>query len=161
MPRSTPTSRKKVDIENSVIAKRAGYTEILKKIQREGLCPFCEENVIKYHPNPILFKNSHWIVTTNAWPYEGSKHHFLLISRKHIESAAEATPESWKSLGTAFKKICRDQKLTGESLFMRSGDSRMTGASVSHLHAQIVAGSVRNKNSAPILALMGFNNKKQ
>ncbi len=151
----------RVDIDNASITPRDGYLEILEKIKKEGLCPFCEENLVKYHPNPIIFKNSHWLVTNNSWPYEGSKHHFLLIARKHIENAEKASPDTWKDLGSAFKKLVKKYDLKGAALFMRTGDTSLTGASVQHLHAQVLVGSTRTATSEPILAVVGFSSKKK
>ncbi len=149
-----------VDIANSTVAPRAGYTDTLQKITDEGICPFCEKNLLRHHSKPILFKNKAWIVTKNAWPYEGSKHHFLLISRTHIEDAKDMSPDEWKMLGSAYRKLSKDYKLKGATLFMRTGDTRYTSASVKHLHAQVISGSARTEKSSLITALVGFGSKK-
>lgn len=152
--------KSQVDIQNALVAPRPGYADVLEQITEEGMCPFCEENVKKHHKNPILFKNKEWIVTKNAWPYEGSKYHFLLIARTHIEDAKDASPEVWKFLGAAYKKLCKEYKIKGATLFMRSGDTRYTSASVKHLHAQVISGSPRTEESSLITALIGFGPKK-
>lgn len=149
-----------MDVRNAGVLPRVGYSDTLMKITEEGICPFCEKNLLRHHSKPILFKNKEWIVTKNAWPYEGSKHHFLLISRTHIEDAKDASSEVWKLLGTAYKKLCREFSLKGATLFIRSGDTKYTGASVNHLHAQVVSGSARTDRSMPITALVGFGSKK-
>lgn len=148
-----------VDVRNAGVLPRAGYSDTLTKITEEGICPFCEENLLRHHSKPILFKNKEWIVTKNAWPYEGSKYHFLLVSRKHIEDAKDASAGTWKLLGSAYKKLCKDYKLKGSTLFMRSGDTRYTSASVKHLHAQVISGSARTEESSLITALVGFGKK--
>jgi ATP adenylyltransferase len=152
--------KSQVDIENSNVVPRTGYTDTLVTITKEGICPFCEENLTRHHSKPILFKNKEWIVTKNAWPYEGTKHHFLLISRTHIEDAKDASPDTWEFLGAAYKRLCKDYKLKGATLFMRSGDTRYTSASVKHLHAQVISGSARTEGSSIITALVGFGPKK-
>ena len=149
-----------VDVRNANVLPRAGYSDTLTKITEEGICPFCETNLLRHHSKPILFKNKEWIATKNAWPYEGSRHHFLLISRRHIEDANDASPDMWKFLGAAYKKLCTEYKLKGSTLFMRSGDTRYTSASVRHLHAQIISGSARTDKSSLITALVGFGSKK-
>lgn len=149
-----------VNVANAGVLPRSGYSDVLKKIVGEEICPFCEQNLLKHHPKKILFKNSGWIVTENAWPYEGSKKHFLLITRKHIENVDKMTPVLWTQLGAAYKKLCKEYSIKGSSLFMRSGDTRYTGATVRHLHAQIIIGSPRTKDSLPITALVGFGTKK-
>jgi ATP adenylyltransferase len=151
----------RVDITNSGFQERGNYTDVLKKITKDGDCPFCEKNILLNHTKPILFKNKSWVVTTNAWPYEGTKHHFLLIVRRHIERAEDATPEEWNQLGDAYKKLCTDFKIKGATLGMRSGDTKYTGASVRHLHAQIIVGSARKENSKTLNLLAGFYTSKK
>jgi diadenosine tetraphosphate (Ap4A) HIT family hydrolase len=155
MPRRTH-----VDASNAGITPRAGYGEVLATIIKEGRCPFCEENLSAHHTEPVLFRNKSWIVTKNAWPYEGSKHHFLLIAREHVENADKASLETWKDLGSAYRKLCKTYALPGATLLMRSGNTRYTGASVQHLHAQVIAGFPRKTDSKPITALAGFQHKK-
>jgi diadenosine tetraphosphate (Ap4A) HIT family hydrolase len=74
----------------------------------------------------------------------------------HIENAADVKPEVWKSLGAAYKRLTKEYKLSGATLFMRSGNTKITGASVQHLHAQVIVGSVRKTDSKPIAATVGF-----
>jgi ATP adenylyltransferase len=148
--------RHEVDVKNSNDAVRGDYTEVLKKIASEDICPFCEENLLIHHKKPILFKNKGWIVTTNAWPYAGTKHHFLFITRKHFESAEKATANTWKDLQLAFKKVCKLYGLKGASLVMRSGDTSFTGATVRHLHAQVMVGQKRKTGDVPIMAVVGY-----
>jgi diadenosine tetraphosphate (Ap4A) HIT family hydrolase len=146
-----------VDPENGL--GREGYLEVLNKIVENGFCPFCEEHLFKHHPNPVIFQNKHWTVTTNAWPYVGTTHHFILICRTHIERAENTTGYIWKSLGDAYKYLCKKYTLTGATLLMRSGDTQITGASVRHLHAQVIVGGKREPDTLPITAVVGFQNK--
>lgn len=148
-----------VNVANAGVLPRSGYGDVLKKIVGEEICPFCEQNLLRHHPKEILFKNPGWIITENAWPYRGSKKHFLLIVRRHIENTEQMTPVLWTQLGSAYKKLCKDYSIKGSSLFMRSGDTRYTGATVRHLHAQIIVGSTRTKDNSPITALVGFGKK--
>jgi len=149
-------SKKQVDIKNAGVIKRDEYVKVLEKIIEEGGCPFCEGNLMRHHREPILSKGKHWLVTKNAWPYEGAKHHFLLISNTHIESIEDASPDVWSELHEHWNKLQNKFQLEGATLFIRSGDTKMTGASVCHLHAQIVAGKPRGDDSSAITALIGF-----
>ncbi len=152
--------RGQVNPHNASIAKRSNYTVVIKKIDGMAMCPFCEENILIHHPKPLLFKNAHWIVTENAWPYSGAKHHFLLICRDHVSRTEDTTPQVWSDLQTAYKKLVKKYRLSGSTLFIRSGNTNYTGATVQHLHAQVIAGTVRKKDSSPILAIVGFQTKK-
>lgn len=152
--------KKQVDIDNAHVVKRGNYSSVLSKIISEGMCPFCSNNLLKHHTKPILFTTKHWIATHNAWPYVGARKHFLLIAKKHVEKAEDAQPEVWKDLGSVYRKLCKNYKLMGAALVMRSGNTKITGASVRHLHAQVVMGSPRTSQSKNITALVGFYSEK-
>jgi diadenosine tetraphosphate (Ap4A) HIT family hydrolase len=158
----TPSRKKRsartktVDLANATMAKRSNYGDIITEILNAGHCPFCAEHLLKYHTKPILKTGTYWIVTKNAWPYEGTSHHFLLVSVPHIESISAVSKESWHELHSHITYLEKKFKLKGKSLLMRSGETQMTGASVRHLHAQLIVGTPRNKNTKPITALVGF-----
>ena len=88
---------RRVDVQNASTRARGEYAQALAKIEEAGICPFCEEHLPKHHGKPILFRNAHWIVTENAWPYEGTRHQFVLIARDHIESADVLPSEAWEA----------------------------------------------------------------
>jgi diadenosine tetraphosphate (Ap4A) HIT family hydrolase len=124
-----------VDIENTRNPEqRAWYQRIID----EGIDPFEEENFKKRHPNPILFENRHWIVTTNAVPYENCKHHFLLVPKRFLVSLEEMAPMTWTDLHEAIAFVKNKYDVSGYAFFMRSGSTAKTGASVARLHAHIV-----------------------
>lgn len=151
---------KKVDIENALIVSRSEYSKALHKIHKNDECPFCGKNLFKQHREPIIFEGAHWLVTNNNWPYAGTKHHFLLIHKKHVEKAEDVTPKAWAELQTLYKKLCKKYKLAGATFFMRSGDTRLTGATVAHLHAQVVVGVRKTAGAEPIQPVAGFKKKK-
>lgn len=148
--------KKSVNIKNAEIVKREAYVNVLKKITKEGMCPFCEKHLMKHHPNPIIFKGNHWLVTENGWPYEGTKQHFLLIPRKHIESIEQIKAESWSELQRHLRKLQKEYPFAGGTFFIRSGDVKYTGATVQHLHANVVVGKKRNKITDAIRVVIGF-----
>lgn len=149
--------KKTVDVENAVVVPRDDYEQVLHSIITQGFCPFCEEHLFKHHRMPLEYKSRHWLVTKNSWPYKGSRHHFLFITRSHIEATENITPAVWSDLQKVYKKVVLDHKIKGASLLIRSGDTKVTGASVNHLHAHLVVGSPRTKNTKPIKALVGFS----
>ena len=147
---------RRVDVQNASTRAGSGYAQALAKIEEAGICPFCEEHLPKYHGKPILFGNAHWIVTENAWPYEGVRHQFVLIAREHIESAEVLPPEAWETLGRAYRRLVADYGLKGATLLLRTGMTEFTGASVAHLHAQVISGGARRADSELLRALVGF-----
>lgn len=135
-----------------------GYQKVINEIQADGICPFCLENLKKYHKNPILQQTEHWIVTYNMYPYVGAKKHFLIIHKQHISNINELPPEAWADLHELVGAIVKKNKIKGAAFLLRFGDTDYTGASVSHLHAQLVMGS-GDPNALPILARVGNQSK--
>lgn len=132
---NTMTKQKFVNSEN---ARRGKYLDVIRKIGKEGVCPFCPEHLRAHHKKPILSTGKHWLVTENMYPYENAKFHFLLIHKKHIESLSEISKDAWAELHRHCKRLLRKYKIPGGTVFLRFGDSRYTGSSVTHLHAQLV-----------------------
>ena len=150
---------RRVDVQNARTRARGDYAQALAKIEADGICPFCEAHLPKHHTKPILFRNEHWLVTENAWPYDGTRHQFVLIYREHIESAEELPPAAWESLGSAYRQLVAEYRIEGATLILRTGKTDFTGASVAHLHAQVISGGRREADSELIRALVGFKAK--
>lgn len=150
--------KKFVDIKNA--GDRVEYVAILKQILKDGVCPFCPEYFV-YHPKPILRSGQHWLVTENISPYRGTKHHFLFVHKKHIENLAQLSPAAAAELASHAAWLTKKYKLPGGALFMRFGDKRYTGASVTqHLHAQLISGSKNSRAAFTIHPTLGFGKKK-
>lgn len=150
------TTRQPVDVNNARTRARGDYAEALADIAADGVCPFCEEHLATYHKKPILFRDEHWLATENAWPYDGARYQFLVISRRHVERAEDLPAAAWAALGAAYRRLVVDYRLAGATLFMRSGLTDFTGASVAHLHAQVISGGRRRPEGELIRALVGF-----
>ncbi len=136
-------------------AGRKAYAKILKRIAEDSVCPFCEPNFLKYHTLPILKKGVHWIVTENMNPYKGTKTHVLFVHRGHLEDITKLSPAAAAELFKLARWIKTTRKLPGAGLFMRMGDMRYTGASVAHLHANLISGAVQDTHE-PIAVTLGF-----
>ncbi len=114
------------------------YEETIKKIHHDGVCPFCPEQLLKYHKNPILKEGTYWKVTENMYPYKPVKHHVLFIHKEHIGHVSEISSEAWTELHSLFNETCAERNITGGSIMLRFGDTTFTGASVTHLHAHLI-----------------------
>lgn len=130
------------------------YTNFIKDIAERGECPFCAENLANYHKNPILYETDHWLLTDNMYPYKGAVQHLLIIHRDHIESIEEVGPDAWRELQQVIKYAKKLRGIKGGALLMRFGKTAYTGATVAHLHAQMVAGS-GEPGAAPVLSRVG------
>lgn len=148
--------KKQVDVANANVVSRDDYADTLRMIIAKGFCPFCEENLDWYHRRPLLYKSTHWLVTRNSWPYKGTQFHVLFIARKHIERIEEMSATMLLDLQDLYKKLTEKEGIRGSTLMIRSGDTKITGATVNHLHAHVVVGGPRTEHSKPIKALVGF-----
>lgn len=127
-----------VNVSNAIRPEEAGnknYQEILKKIESDKVCPFCANNLLNYHKHPILREGERWIVTTNMYPYKGSKHHFLFIHKEHINTF-DMPVESFMELQQHVNWVVKENNIPGGTFMMRFGE--LTASTVTHLHAHLV-----------------------
>lgn len=117
----------------------------MEEIERANHCPFCRENLDKYHKNPILKEGKFWLLTENQWPYENIKHQLLAIYKTHVEHLSELDPESGKELFEMFSEETRKRNFEGGGLAMRFGKSEdgNYGSSVLHVHAHLIEPDLR------------------
>lgn len=125
-----------VDLSNARPGTK--YEETIKGIKKDDVCPFCPEHLAKYHKNPIIKETANWIMTDNMYPYKPVKNHVLFIHKAHITHANQITKEGWAELQDLTNWLYEDRKMIQGSLIMRFGQTKNTGASVSHLHAHIL-----------------------
>lgn len=123
-----------VSIQN---ARPGVYENVIKDIAEKKVCPFCPEQIHQFHQNPID-RRSYWLVTDNMYPYKPSRHHALFIHIAHIEHISDVTAEAWVELSEIIKEQTNGRGMSGGTLIWRFGDTRFTGASVTHLHANLV-----------------------
>ena len=124
---------------------RGGKQErVMKQIHKDGICPFCAENLKKYHEGEIIEESNHWFVTTNDHPYKGMLVHLMFVyKRDHIECLSRLPPQAMADLQKLSRKYIQEMKIDGGTLLLRFGDTNYNGASVSHLHAHIISGAHR------------------
>lgn len=144
-----------VNAYNSKRGGEEGYKRIIDTIEKDGVCPFCPEHLLKYHKNPILEDGVYWLLTDNMYSYQGAKHQLLLIHKKHIESVLDLSEKAWGELFRLVRSETTKRGIRGGTLYIRFGDSSYTGASVAHLHANVISPDLENKNREPIMARVG------
>jgi ATP adenylyltransferase len=143
-----------VNFDNTKHRPDGKYANVIAKIKEDGVCPFCPERLAKYHKNPILKEGTFWLLTDNMYPYDGAKYHELLIHKVHITSLDKIAPEAWLELKSLVDWFIAEKKIPGGALLMRFGDTAYTGASVTHLHANLISSS-GDADRKPILARIG------
>jgi diadenosine tetraphosphate (Ap4A) HIT family hydrolase len=113
------------------------YESVIKSINAESVCPFCPENISRYHKNKLKVKKF-WLVTDNMYPYASTKHHILLIHKKHLADAGKLTSSAWNELHKIIKSETKEKNIGGGTMLFRFGDSQFNGASVNHLHVHLI-----------------------
>ena len=140
-----------VDVNNA----RPGvgqYQNVIRDIAEKHVCPFCPEHIAAFHRNPME-RREHWLVTDNMYPYKPTRHCVLLIHRAHIEHAADISPAAWRELGEIYRDVIAVRGIAGGTIMMRFGETRFTGASVTHLHAHLIQSNPDSPDYDPATGL--------
>lgn len=112
--------------------------QVMEEIKEQDICPFCEENLRKFHKREILKKGKHWVLTPNQWPYDFTKLHLIAIARKHVEHLNDLPPDAFAELFELFQWAEQKYKLDHGAVAMRFGNVEGTGSTVLHLHAHLI-----------------------
>jgi len=124
-----------VDIDN---ARLDDQRVVMQEIIDADHCPFCLENLEKYHKEPFLKEGKYWVVTKNQWPYEHTKLHLLFISKKHVTTLTELEQAAGTELIELAQWAVKEFEIPGGGLVMRFGDTEYSAGTVAHLHAQLL-----------------------
>jgi len=133
-------NKKNKFIQMSTI-RREDQREVMNKIEEEGHCPFCRENLDKYHKNPIIKEGNFWLLTNNQWPYEKVKHQVLAIYKTHVEHIKDIDPRAGQELFEMFAEEARTRNIAGGGIAIRFGSNPEHGnygSSVLHIHAHLI-----------------------
>ena len=108
--------------------------------RRDGVCIFCPEHVAAYQRQPIELSGEHWYVQAQRLPVRG--HGRALPDRPAPPRASPSTscptrraPSCGRSSARSKAQLAPLATATVE----RSGDMRLNGGSVAHLHTHFVA----------------------
>lgn len=145
-------SKSFVDIAN---ARKDDQRTVMQDILAENHCPFCSENLHKYHKQPIIRETAFWTLTTNQWPYEHTKLHLLAIYKHHAVKLAELDPVAGTDLLQLFQWAEAEYQVPGGGWAMRFGDTNYSAGTVAHLHAQFVVPDLESPGYEPVRIKIG------
>jgi ATP adenylyltransferase len=151
-------STKFVDIDNS---RKEDQRQVMQEIVNQDHCPFCAENLNKYHKQPILKETKHWILTKNQWPYDNTKIHLLGIIKEHKEKLSELTPEMGTELFEIISWAEKEFEMPGGGFAMRFGDTEFSAATVKHLHIQLLVPDIESPHYEPTRIKIGKSRKNK
>ncbi len=139
MKKDNPENKNKNIILATV--RRDDQAKVMGEIDQAGHCPFCQENLLKYHKRPIIQKGKFWTLTENQWPYEKVKHQLLAVYNTHIEHIKDTDPEAGRELFEMFASEAKKRNMRGGGIAIRFGSNPghgNYGNSVLHLHAHLI-----------------------
>lgn len=138
---------------NQLNTRPGGYDKVIADIAEKNICPFCSDHLATFHPLP-RDQREFWTLTDNQYPYKPAKHHKLIIHTEHIEHLSQITPEAWRELGEIFQEQVAMNDMTGGVCILRFGDTKYTGGTVSHLHANLVQSNPDDPAYDPAVGLV-------
>ena len=143
-----------VDIDNT---RKPEQVKVMEQVIETGECPFCLKNLKKYHRTPILKETDHWVLTRNAWPYDNTREHFLIILKTHKERLSELCVEEGADFFKLIGWIEKEFNLSGGGVAMRFGDTNYSAATIKHLHAQLIVPDIDKPDFKPTRFKIGKN----
>jgi ATP adenylyltransferase len=146
-----------VDLDN---ARYDDQRKVMEDIIDDNICPFCLENLERYHKHPILKTGKYWFVTKNQWPYEHTRLHLLAILNTHAEKLADVPTEAGAELLEIMKWAEKEYNIPGGGFAMRFGNTNYSAGSVAHLHAQLVVPDWESDSFQPVRIKIGKTKKK-
>ena len=131
-------------------ARSEEYKQKLEKIAELGIDPFSRENITdpRFDPKTILHETQYWFVFENQYSYPDTKRQFVFVSQQYAESFSELPIGALANLYALAQQVCDEHKIPGGGLIMRFGDPAKSGATVLHLHAQLLVPKDGKKISA-------------
>lgn len=135
--------------------------KLYERIAATGECSFCVDFCQgvppTYHPKPVIKETMSWALTENMEQYAGARFHFLFVYKHHV-LGPPLPPEAWAELGELIDWVVKEYNLPAGGFYFRFGDTDYTGASVSHLHANIIFGG--EKGGERLRVKLGYAGQK-
>mgnify|MGYP001788399472 CR=1 FL=1 len=129
--------------------------QVMQKIIEQDHCPFCPENLAKYHKLPLLKQGKFWTLTPNQWPYSHCRLHLLAIATQHVETLQDLDPEAGKELIEMFQWVEHEYAVSGGGFAMRFGDTNYSAGTIKHLHAQFIFPDITAPDYEPVRFKIG------
>ncbi len=125
----------------------------MKKCEEEGVCYLCTR--LNTHAD-IIYSGNYWFIMKNDFPYEGSRYHYLIISKRHVTRMTELSDEEWSEKIKMIQWLEKHLQTPGFSEFSRNGNMMYTHASLDHLHFHFLVGSEKREDSEKIKVTLGY-----
>jgi ATP adenylyltransferase len=131
----------------------------MQRLEAAGICLFCPESLRDHAKHEVLFETRHWSVTPNAYPYNGTKLHLLVIPRRHVNDMLDLDDEAGADFWAVLRLIRDRYNLDYYGLGVRNGNCSYTGATIRHVHAHVLVGDESAEPEVPVR--MKFSSRPQ
>jgi diadenosine tetraphosphate (Ap4A) HIT family hydrolase len=115
-----------------------------------GICIFCpssysydsDEDVLleydsgKSYKKRVKGESTHWVLLHNEYPYLGTRHHLLLVPKRHVTELSELSGVEQVDLLTMLGDLAG--RFGHCAIGLRSGDMAYNGGTIAHLHVHLV-----------------------
>ena len=122
----------------------------MERLERERRCIFCPAALEDDPAREVLHRTRYWRVTTNQYPYAGTRLHLLLVPTSHVDDLLDLDEASRQDFWTALDWLREHHELEFYGLGVRCGDCRFTGGTVRHLHVHVIVGDVDDDDHRPV-----------
>lgn len=123
------------------------YTAELTGILAEGVCPFCRPHATRFL-NETIAQEGSWFAVRNKYPYEHTLHHILIVQENHIETLDGLNGNQMGELLILLNRLCEELRIDGGAFAVRFGNTKMTGATVAHLHGHLIVPTMKDESHA-------------
>jgi ATP adenylyltransferase len=128
-----------VALYNLDAARGESQRRRMEALEAGGVCLFCRERLPEHERQPLELSGTHWYVTKNDFPYEGTTAHYLIVSQRHVTSFEELPDEAGAELWAIKRELKGRLEPVSLATVERSGNMLYNGASIAHLHVHLVA----------------------
>jgi ATP adenylyltransferase len=122
----------------------------MRRLEAAGICLFCPEALRGHASQRVAFETRHWMVTPNAFPYQGTKLHLLVVPHRHANDMLDLDDDTLADFWSALRQIRSQFDLGHYGLGVRNGDCRFTGATIAHVHAHVLVGDPDLEPEVPV-----------
>ncbi|MEK7194614.1 MAG: HIT family protein [Patescibacteria group bacterium] len=117
-----------------------------------GKCPFCE---IDPKMNKVIAENEYWLAWPSPAPEKNTKHHFLIVSKRHITDTEELQPAEQMSLFRIMRELRQEHGYQSRGILIRDGDARLSAGTIEHLHIHVMVPDGTGRVESPFYKGVG------
>ena len=139
--------------------------QIMEELAVTGECFLCpsviKRIVAKYPeiPNLSIYEGKDWFIKHNAFPYEGTVLHLLIIPKRHVTRLEDLSTAEFLEIQEMIAWVNKTYNVEGASMFIRYGKMSYTGATLAHMHFHILHGVEKSEDSESIKPKLGYKEK--